>query len=338
MFRNTFQSGLLSILYSIGSQPLQLFEAKVKNGVVKRITDEEIKSLVLEIKSSNVSTTYITCPKINKSLGIKMNYFVMVVKNMDKYFTFELEVMDDTQTKRRFRASNFQSKTRVKDFICTMPLRLESGWNHVTLNLADFTRRVYGTNYVETSRVTVNANCRLRRIYFADKQYTEDELPAEFKLYLPIRDNDPDVDSPTWNKSLNGWRHNWDWYHRNPSWPWSLLHLSYYKAAAHEMWLSTTIETTTVISRSEQKSRSLQQYNFVVLYRRWNSIWFLHLQITVFGVKWLEMWNSGKHELFLSLFLCPLALIQALIVVHAHGSSRHADAIVTVIISTTKSG
>lgn len=197
MFRNTFQSGLLSILYSIGSQPLQLFEAKVKNGVIKRITDEEIKSLVLEIKSSNVSTTYITCPKINKSLGIKLNYFVMIVKNMDRFFTFEIEILDDTHTKRRFRASNYQSQTRVKDFICTMPLRLESGWNHINLNLAEFTRRAYGTNYVETSRLTVNANCRLRRIYFADKHYSDEELPAEFKLYLPVQDNDDQEDSPT---------------------------------------------------------------------------------------------------------------------------------------------
>lgn len=195
MFRNTFQSGLLSILYSIGSQPLQLFEAKVKNGVIKRITDEDIKSLVLEINSSNVSTTYITCPKINKSLGIKLNYFVMIVKNMDKFFTFEIEILDDTQTKRRFRASNYQSETRVKDFICTMPLKLDSGWNHININLADYTRKAYGTNYVETSRVTVNANCRLRRIYFSERHYPEEELPAEFKLYLPIQENPND--SPT---------------------------------------------------------------------------------------------------------------------------------------------
>lgn len=194
MFRNTFQSGLLSILYSIGSEPLQLFEAKVKNGVIKRITDEDIRSLVLEIKSSNVSTTYVTCPKINKSLGIKLTHFVMIVKNLDRFFTFEVEILDDTQTKRRFRASNYQSQTRVKDFICTMPLKLEPGWNQISLNLADFTRRAYGTNYAETSRVTVNANCRLRRIYFADRQYSDHELPAEFKLYLPVQSNANDDD------------------------------------------------------------------------------------------------------------------------------------------------
>lgn len=194
MFRDTFQSGLLSILYSIGSQPLQLYETKVKNGVIKRITDDDIKSLVLEITSSNLSTTYITCPKIKKSLGIKLPHFVMIVKNLERYFSFEIEILDDTQARRRFRASNYQSETRVKDFICTMPLKLESGWNNIHINLAQFTRHAYGTNYTETSRVTVNANCRLRRIYFADRQYADEELPAEFRLYLPIQEAHHDDD------------------------------------------------------------------------------------------------------------------------------------------------
>lgn len=33
----------------------------------------------------------------------------------------------------------------------------------------------------------VHANCRLRRIYFADRLYSEEEVPHEFKLYVPIR-------------------------------------------------------------------------------------------------------------------------------------------------------
>lgn len=62
MFKNTFQSGFLSILYSIGSKPLQIWDKKVRNGHIKRITDNDIQSLVLEVIGSNVSTTYITCP------------------------------------------------------------------------------------------------------------------------------------------------------------------------------------------------------------------------------------------------------------------------------------
>ncbi|KAA0189817.1 cilia- and flagella-associated protein 20, partial [Fasciolopsis buskii] len=33
----------------------------------------------------------------------------------------------------------------------------------------------------------IHANCRLRRVYFCDRVYTEEELPKEYKLYLPIR-------------------------------------------------------------------------------------------------------------------------------------------------------
>lgn len=217
MFRNTFQSGFLSILYSIGSKPLQIWEKRVRNGHIKRITDQDIQSLVLEVAGSNVSTAFITCPADpRQTLAIKLPFLVMIIKNLKKYFTFEVQVstfsssiathlknratsyrllisllisqvLDDKNVRRRFRASNYQSTTRVKPFICTMPMRLDEGWNQIQFNLADFTRRAYGTNYVETLRVQIHANCRIRRVYFSDRLYSEDELPAEFKLFLPIQ-------------------------------------------------------------------------------------------------------------------------------------------------------
>ncbi|KAG0433146.1 hypothetical protein HPB47_020176 [Ixodes persulcatus] len=160
----------------------------VRNGHIKRITDNDIQSFVLEILGTNVSTTFITCPADpRKTLGIRLPYLIMIVKNMKKYFTFEVQILDDKNVRRRFRASNFQSTTRVKPFICTMPMRLDEGWNQIQFNLSDFTRRAYGTNYVETLRVQIHANCRIRRVYFADRLYSEDELPAEFKLYLPVQ-------------------------------------------------------------------------------------------------------------------------------------------------------
>ena len=139
------------------------------------------------------STTYITCPADpKKTLGIKLPFLVMIIKNLKKYFTFEvqvcfgffvdpnilvcfqsfcqnckiiimyghnlifvMQVLDDKNVRRRFRASNYQSTTRVKPFICTMPMRLDDGWNQIQFNLSDFTRRAYGTNYIETLRVQV---------------------------------------------------------------------------------------------------------------------------------------------------------------------------------------
>ncbi|MDA9098112.1 CFAP20 family protein, partial [bacterium] len=182
------QSGFLSILYSIGSQPLQIWDKQCRNGHIKRITDSDIQSSVLEIMGTNVSTIYISCPSDPKqTLGIKLPFLVMIIKNLKKYFSFEVQVLDDKNVRRRFRASNYQSTTRVKPFICTMPMRLDEGWNQIQFNLSDFTRRAYGTNYVETLRVQIHANCRIRRIYFSDRLYTEEELPPEFKLFLPIQ-------------------------------------------------------------------------------------------------------------------------------------------------------
>jgi hypothetical protein len=67
-----------------------------------------------------------------------------------------------------------------------MPMKLDEGWNQIQFNLSDFTRRAYGTNYIETVRVQIHANCRIRRIYFSDRLYSEEELPPEFKLFLPV--------------------------------------------------------------------------------------------------------------------------------------------------------
>ena len=188
MFKTTYQSGFLSILYSIGSKPLQIWDKHVRNGHIKRITDQDIQSSVLEIMGRNVSTTYITAPANPKeTLAIKLPFLVMIIKNLKKYFTFEVEVLDDKNVRRRFRASNYQTTTRTRRHICTMPMRLDQGWNQIQFNLSDFTRRAYGTNYVETLRIQIHANCRIRRIYFSDKLYTEEELPPEFKLFLPVQ-------------------------------------------------------------------------------------------------------------------------------------------------------
>jgi hypothetical protein len=173
------------------SKPLQIWDATVRNGHIKRITDPDIQSSVLEIMGTNVSTNYIVCPADpNQTLGIKLPFLVMILKNVNKYFTFEVQVLDDKNVRRRFRASNYQSTTRVKPFICTMPMRLDEGWNQIQFNLSDFTRRAYGTNYIETLRVQIHANCRIRRIYFSDRLYSDDELPPEFKLFLPITSKD----------------------------------------------------------------------------------------------------------------------------------------------------
>lgn len=84
------------------------------------------------------------------------DFHVFIIISANHLHSIILQILDDKGVKRRFRASNFQSNTRVKPFICTMPMRLDEGWNQIQFNLADFTKRAYGTAYVETLRIQVH--------------------------------------------------------------------------------------------------------------------------------------------------------------------------------------
>lgn len=52
--RPTVESLWTRALFSIGSKPLQIWDKKVRNGHIKRITDDDIQSLIVEIIGANV--------------------------------------------------------------------------------------------------------------------------------------------------------------------------------------------------------------------------------------------------------------------------------------------
>lgn len=201
MFRNAYQKGrFLTVFYAIGQSPLKYWKCQTREGHCKRIMDEDLNSTVLELLGTNVSTCKITTPiEPYKSLGIKLPFLTIIVKNMQKYSTFEIEVRDHENQLRRFQASNFQPHTRTNMFITQMPLRLDPGWNKIEINLADFTHRAYSTRYVETVRIRMNANIRLRRIYFSDQLYVEEDKPREYRLFVPNRPSNNGSDSNTPN-------------------------------------------------------------------------------------------------------------------------------------------
>lgn len=69
------------------------FFGQVANGHIKRLTDNDLKSVALEIMGVNVATTYISTPiEPRASLAIKLPFLVLIVKNMKKFFSFEVQV------------------------------------------------------------------------------------------------------------------------------------------------------------------------------------------------------------------------------------------------------
>jgi hypothetical protein len=57
MFATAYQKGFLSILYSVGAKPLQIWSSEARNGHVERVVDQEVGSSVIEIVSANSSST-----------------------------------------------------------------------------------------------------------------------------------------------------------------------------------------------------------------------------------------------------------------------------------------
>ncbi|KAF6213109.1 hypothetical protein GE061_010824 [Apolygus lucorum] len=97
--------------------------------------------------------------------------------------SFSHPVVDDQDFKRKFHISNGITKAKINPFVAQLPMSLFPGWNEIQFNMAELTKKAYGTTFVEVRRIHVHANCRLRRVYFSDKIYADEDLPDEFKLF-----------------------------------------------------------------------------------------------------------------------------------------------------------
>lgn len=157
------------------------------------------------------------------SLGITLPVLYITIymperttqQQQSNHFSLEVIVLDDKQITRRFRCSTFQSATSLKPDICTFPLRLkkrprglkreplllpplehdnpqqtneeedyEPCWNRICIPLAEYTYKAYGTQLLETKHLQIQGrHFYMNRVYFAEKQVSEDELPQAFRLF-----------------------------------------------------------------------------------------------------------------------------------------------------------
>ncbi|XP_037951877.1 cilia- and flagella-associated protein 20-like [Teleopsis dalmanni] len=174
----------VSVLYSVDNQPLENWDTKVRNGHIKRIHDEELQCMVLQLKGAMLDTTYITTPSFPKNeLNMSLPILVLVIKNVNEPVSFEIQVVDGTGIRRRFRLGTGFTEMNLKPYTCALPLKLQPGWNYLQINLPDILWKSYGTAYSETSRVMIHPNCLLQRIYFCDRICAPEQMPKEFKSY-----------------------------------------------------------------------------------------------------------------------------------------------------------
>ncbi|KAL4085859.1 hypothetical protein PRIC1_014868 [Phytophthora ramorum] len=152
MFAQTYQSGFISLLYSVGPRPLQLCEKHEETpGSVRRVLDEDVQSSVVELSADNLVHTWLRFPpeaneqqqQDQSALHIRLRHLVLVLKNLEQHVSLEVQVADDRGTRRRLRFSTFQKKSAVHPEIALLPLQLDSGWNQVQLDLVELMHTCY---------------------------------------------------------------------------------------------------------------------------------------------------------------------------------------------------
>ncbi|KAJ1822165.1 hypothetical protein LPJ75_000537 [Coemansia sp. RSA 2598] len=179
---------MLTVFNSASTHPLQLWSTCVAPDNEESLVDiaaddEDVECQVLKIKSPDIRNTLISCPSVAaETLGIRLPFISMILKNMGCPFSFEIETTDDHGITRRFRASNYETRACVHREISVIPLQLDEGWNHLTFDLGDMTSRIYGRRHCETRRVTIHANVCLRLVLFSDRIVPEEQLSEGLRL------------------------------------------------------------------------------------------------------------------------------------------------------------
>lgn len=112
--------------------------------------------------------TCIAAPKRSwMALHVPLQHLVIVLRNMRRNFSFEVQVLDSLGFLRRFNMATWftgSGSMKKTPYLCQLPLVLQLGWNEIHLDLNDLLWRSYKSTFVETERLIINATCRLRQV------------------------------------------------------------------------------------------------------------------------------------------------------------------------------
>ncbi|KAF0687183.1 Aste57867_21039 [Aphanomyces stellatus] len=147
------------------------------DNIVHVVDDVEAQQPAVEIRGSDARLV-LQCHSV-------MRYLVLFAKNMDAFFAFEVEMLDDKKIYREFHITNARSLARVTGNACQMPLafgRGGSGWRYICLDVQRMCLEAFGTQHVATVQVRIHATCRLLRAYFQEIEYSDAELPSYLAL------------------------------------------------------------------------------------------------------------------------------------------------------------
>uniref|UniRef100_A0A3B3H984 CFA20 domain-containing protein n=1 Tax=Oryzias latipes TaxID=8090 RepID=A0A3B3H984_ORYLA len=183
MIRQAYQVGFFSVLSAVGGHPFQNWQVQVDKRVVA--------SLMCFQTPPSCSTTYITCPTDpTKIPGIKSPFLVLILKTTEM-FSFEVQISDNRNVRWWLKWSTIHKEKKVDHFRANLPFQGD-GWRRLVFDLQNITNTSFGSSYIETLRIQIcgreaSEGIWIRRVYFTDREYSEDEIFKDFKLPLPQR-------------------------------------------------------------------------------------------------------------------------------------------------------
>ncbi|ODN04101.1 Cilia- and flagella-associated protein 20 [Orchesella cincta] len=183
--------GLVSIFYNEDQRSFHNWGLEVgsgrKRGRIREAIDHQINTPVLEIAGNHDGSVYMVCPPDqNKCINVTMPYVTMLMKDMHGYSSVEFTALDSLGFSRKICAKNFKSRCVIGELNCEIPMRLSPTWNYASVNLDETLRNAFGTKLVSVQRIKINANVRVRRVYFSEEIFGYKRLPQEFRIKLAL--------------------------------------------------------------------------------------------------------------------------------------------------------
>ncbi|GFQ73839.1 cilia- and flagella-associated protein 20 [Trichonephila clavata] len=189
ILRNVLQKGFVIILNSHGGEPFKFWELHPGNGRIQRVRNPDVDGLVVELISPTFCSTYISVPEdVRSRTNCTMPILTLMLEYLNRPFAFEIQLKDSKNMKRKYRMSTCRTNSKLSTVICHLPIYLTRGWNKIIIDLPSLTRLSYNSRFVEFLGMKVYSSCRIRKIYFSDRKYEENELPEELILreHIPL--------------------------------------------------------------------------------------------------------------------------------------------------------
>ncbi len=104
------------------------------------------------------------------------------IKSVEKYLGLTLKMTDDSGEARTVNFNTKSSIVTLDKNTLNLPINIGDGWQFLCLDFRKLCNHGFGTNYSHCTEVQVQGSCRLSKIFFESREFSDIELPAYLRV------------------------------------------------------------------------------------------------------------------------------------------------------------